>query len=202
MEAIARNQGVERRAEKTPRHLLYIPQIKETIPDALIIHIIRDGRDVAASMSRMRWGGAFRGTPHTDRWFADSIGNGSSKREGNMAGSSGLIISKYGMNDMAQHPEETLATLGNFVHADLDYHHIRQNAIGAVSKPNTSFKNEFYKGTFSPIGRRKNISDLNRRVWKDCWGHFSGSWAMRRKRRVRWTSQHGGSGLSTRSTVG
>lgn len=160
MEAIARNQGVERWAEKTPRHLLYIPQIKETIPDALIIHIIRDGRDVAASMSRMRWGGAFPwDAPHRPlvcglywQWLVQK-----GREYGRELGPDYLEV-RY--ERLVQHPEETLATLGNFVHADLDYDHIRQNAIGAVSKPNTSFRNEFYKGTFSPIGRRKNISDL------------------------------------------
>ena len=50
MESIARQQHVERWAEKTPDHLLYAAEIKKTIPDALFIHIIRDGRDVAASM--------------------------------------------------------------------------------------------------------------------------------------------------------
>jgi len=55
MEAIASKQGVERWAECTPLHLLYIPLIKKLMPDALIVHIIRDGRDVAASLHRMGW---------------------------------------------------------------------------------------------------------------------------------------------------
>src|SRR5436309_5436366 len=45
MGEIARHQGVQRWADCTPEHLLHIERIKETIPDALIIHIIRDGRD-------------------------------------------------------------------------------------------------------------------------------------------------------------
>ena len=55
MEAIASKQGVERWAECTPLHLLYIPLIKKLMPDALIVHIIRDGRDVAACLHRMGW---------------------------------------------------------------------------------------------------------------------------------------------------
>src|SRR6202158_4390570 len=42
MEAIARKQGVRRWAESTPLHLLYLPLIKRVIPDALVVHIIRD----------------------------------------------------------------------------------------------------------------------------------------------------------------
>ncbi len=55
MEEIAHSQGAERWAECTPEHLLYLKRIKETIPDALIIHIIRDGRDVALSLEKQKW---------------------------------------------------------------------------------------------------------------------------------------------------
>src|SRR6516162_2397833 len=55
MEEIARSQQVDRWAECTPDHLLYLPEIKKEIPDALIIHIIRDGRDVAVSAAKQGW---------------------------------------------------------------------------------------------------------------------------------------------------
>ena len=55
MEAIARKQGVDRWAESTPLHLLYLPLIKKLIPEALVVHIIRDGRDVTASLYRIGW---------------------------------------------------------------------------------------------------------------------------------------------------
>lgn len=42
--------------EKTPRHLLYLTEIRRWFPDARLIHIIRDGRDVALSYLRMPWG--------------------------------------------------------------------------------------------------------------------------------------------------
>jgi len=38
---IARKQGVDRWAESTPLHLLYLPLIKKLIPEALVVHIIR-----------------------------------------------------------------------------------------------------------------------------------------------------------------
>ena len=62
MDSIADQQGVERWAEKTPAHLLYIPQIKEIIPEAQIIHIIRDGRNVAASIRQSHVGKFLIGT--------------------------------------------------------------------------------------------------------------------------------------------
>src|SRR2546422_1153119 len=55
MEEIARNQNAQRWAGNTPEEILYLPLIKRTIPDALVIHVIRDGRDVALSLSRKRY---------------------------------------------------------------------------------------------------------------------------------------------------
>ena len=36
--------------EKTPSHVLFIPDIKQLLPDSKIIHIVRDPRDVVASL--------------------------------------------------------------------------------------------------------------------------------------------------------
>src|SRR5208283_4937912 len=55
MEEIAGKQGVRRWADCTPDHLLYMEQIKRQIPDALFVHIVRDGRDVALSYVQQRW---------------------------------------------------------------------------------------------------------------------------------------------------
>jgi len=44
MEEICRKQGVQRWAETTPEHLLYMRRIKQTIPNALIIHVIRTNK--------------------------------------------------------------------------------------------------------------------------------------------------------------
>ena len=43
--------------EKTPQHIEYLPLLRRLFPDATIIHIVRDGRAVAASLSRMPWWG-------------------------------------------------------------------------------------------------------------------------------------------------
>src|ERR1700677_5061199 len=53
MGEIARSQNVSRWVLYDPDNLLYIPRIKADIPEALFIHIIRDGRDVALSLNKM-----------------------------------------------------------------------------------------------------------------------------------------------------
>lgn len=45
----------QRFAEKTPRNCLIVPFLAETFPDARFVHIIRDGRDAAVSLSRKPW---------------------------------------------------------------------------------------------------------------------------------------------------
>jgi len=50
--------GCERIAERTPLHVLHLALIAEIYPDAKFVHIIRDGRDVARSISAQPWGPA------------------------------------------------------------------------------------------------------------------------------------------------
>lgn len=50
----AAGEGKLRWCEKTPYYVLHIPKLLEWWPDAQIIHVIRDGRDVALSMLARR----------------------------------------------------------------------------------------------------------------------------------------------------
>jgi LPS sulfotransferase NodH len=47
--------------EKTPSHALYIPEIKKLLPDSRFIHLIRDCRDVVASLMKASrsWGASW-----------------------------------------------------------------------------------------------------------------------------------------------
>lgn len=46
----ASGEGKQRWGDKTPYYVLHIPKLLEWWPDAQIIHLVRDGRDVAMSM--------------------------------------------------------------------------------------------------------------------------------------------------------
>jgi hypothetical protein len=151
MEEICRKQGVQRWAETTPEHLLYIKRIKETIPNALIIHVIRDGRDVALSwekLSQIRpfpWDRRRAGMAAGIYW--EWIVN-----KGRQAGSTlGGDYVEVRYEDLVNKPAEVLKKLEPFVDHDLDYDRITEVGIGSVSKPNTAFNGE----ERSPIGRWK-----------------------------------------------
>jgi hypothetical protein len=46
----ARGEGKARWGDKTPYYVMHIPKLLEWFPDAQIVHLIRDGRDVAMSL--------------------------------------------------------------------------------------------------------------------------------------------------------
>ena len=160
MGEIARSQNVARWADCTPEHLLFLPEIKKTIPNALVVHIIRDGRDVALSMDKQGW---IRPFPWEKKqslsvaalYWEWIVGKG---REFGKAIAPDYVEVHF--EDLIKEPREVLSTLAEFIGHDLNYERIQQVAIGSVSEPNTSFKKGTGEAGFNPIGRWKNsLSD-------------------------------------------
>jgi len=157
METIARKQGVERWAESTPLHLLYLPQIKKLFPNALVIHIIRDGRDVTASLHRIGWirplpwdrARAFLVPAIYWRWMVNK-----GRRHGKSLGADYMEVH---YEDVVQNPRETLARIGKFIEHDLDYDRIQQVALGSVNNPNSSFRGDGKETEAATIGRWKRM---------------------------------------------
>lgn len=54
--AFARAEGKARWGDKTPGYVRFLPLIRREFPEAIIIHMIRDGRDVAASFLEQPFG--------------------------------------------------------------------------------------------------------------------------------------------------
>lgn len=52
----ARRHGKSRYGDKTPIHVMKLPQLAGLFPEARFVHIIRDGRDVADSYLDVAWG--------------------------------------------------------------------------------------------------------------------------------------------------
>jgi hypothetical protein len=154
MEETAHRQGVERWAECTPDHILYLARIKETIPSALVIHMIRDGRDVALSMEKQ---GYPRQLPWDRRprrmaaglYWEWLVGKG--RADGRLLGTDYVEV-RY--EELVAAPQTVLDRLAPFVGQGLDYEQIRRVGIGSVNQPNTSFKGESEEG-FNPVERWK-----------------------------------------------
>jgi hypothetical protein len=56
LDPIAVEQGKPSWVEMTPPNIAKAPMLLEVFPDAKFIHVMRDGRDVAASVVRLPWG--------------------------------------------------------------------------------------------------------------------------------------------------
>jgi hypothetical protein len=156
MEQVARKQGVDRWIDSTPTNIPHLLRIKKDFPDALIIHIIRDPRDIALSLDKRGW---TRPLP----WDRDKALLAAGLywewivRRGRKLGSrlgADYLETRY--EDLVNRPAETLAQLAVFLQHDLDYERIRQNKIGSVGKPLTSFKEDLDRGQFTPVGRWKD----------------------------------------------
>ena len=150
MEETARQQHVERWADCTPDHLLYIPEIKRQIPNALVVHIIRDGRDVALSYVKQGWAYPFPWDRKEHLSVAGLYWEWIVRRGREHGRALGADYYELHYEDMVEKPHQTLRALGDFVGQELDYEKIQQVGIGSVSKPNTSFDTG---GNFNPVGR-------------------------------------------------
>jgi hypothetical protein len=154
MREVARKQGVARWADCTPEHLLYMEEIKEQIPDALFIHIIRDGRDVALSYVKQGWSHPLPWDRNDGLNVAGIYWEWLVRRGRKHAQHLGSDYIEIRFEELIAKPQETLSSLASFVDHDLDYERIQRAGIGSVSEPNTSFVAEG-EAVFNPIGRWK-----------------------------------------------
>ena len=56
LDAWTEAQGKSRWGEKTPQHVLHWGHVREALPNVPLLHIVRDGRDVAASLVAAHFG--------------------------------------------------------------------------------------------------------------------------------------------------
>jgi sulfotransferase family protein len=154
MQEIARKQGVGRWADCTPEHLLYMAEIKRQIPDALFIHIIRDGRDVALSYVKQGWSYPLPWDRQEGLGVAGLYWEWIVRKGRERGRHLGASYQEVRFEELITNPQETLSRIGGFIDHDLDYDRIQHARIGSVSQPNSSFAKES-DGPFNPVGRWK-----------------------------------------------
>jgi hypothetical protein len=156
MEGICASQQMPRWAENSPEGMLYLPAIKQCLPDALVLHVIRDGRDVATSLGRLRYVRPFPweklhsivGCGLYWEWIVQH-GRGFGR-------ALGADYMEVRFEELVARPHETLQQIGGFIDQKLDYDTIQRVGYGCVSQPNTSFRTPDPKARFNPVGRWKN----------------------------------------------
>jgi hypothetical protein len=154
MDELARQQKAWRWAGNAPEEILHLRQIKETIPEALIIHVIRDGRDVSLSLSEKRYIRPFpwknRETPEGAALYWEWI-----VQKGRAAGAMlGQDYTEVRFEELVRNPRAVLGRLSGFLDHELDYGRIQRTAIGTLARPNTSFSSQ-RRPRFNPVARWK-----------------------------------------------
>lgn len=156
MGEIARKQGVDRWAMYDPDNLLYIPTIKADIPDALFIHIIRDGRDIALSLMKMEgftpfpWSRQARGLLETAVYWEWMVQKG--RRSGREIPADYLELH---YEELVGDPHSSLAKLSQFLDHDLNYERIHNTGLGRLRESNSSFRDEPKAAPEKPVNRWK-----------------------------------------------
>src|SRR5216684_9255536 len=154
MDSMARSQQVQRWAVYDPDNVLHVERVKHDIPNALFVHIIRDGRDIALSLKKMGgfkplpWDRELRGLVATALYWEWMVQKG--RTYGRQIPSDYLEIH---YEDLVSDPHRTLKTLGQFLDHDLDYDRILAAGLGRLRESNSSFREE--QGGPNPLNRWK-----------------------------------------------
>lgn len=160
MDEMIKWQGAVRWADSTPEHGLHIPEIRRQFPGAKFIHMIRDGRDVAASLAKLGFIRPFT-RHHDEPWRASAaywdwiVGR---IREYGRAGDGDYLEVRF--PDLLGDRPSTTARIGEFIGHDLDLDRIDRVSIGSVGTPNTSFPGE--EAANSALNRQSKLDSATR----------------------------------------
>jgi len=132
----AHKRGKVRWGVKTPEYVTEIDQIWRLFPHCKIIHLIRDGRDVALSYGRISWGSS-----HTPRVAADwrwkvMLGH----KMGEMIRVPYLSYLEVHYEDLVRSPEATLSKVCAFVGERYEAQMLHYHQDGAREMPSESLQ--------------------------------------------------------------
>jgi hypothetical protein len=147
MDRIAVESGACGWVEKTPSHIARIREIERYVPHAKIIHLLRDGREVIASMHQathyypQSWGGTRTIDECIERWLRDvKMSIGYAKRPNHLV----LLF-----DELVSSPQSSLQRICEFL--TIPYHSLMlaqySRMTGQVTTPEETWKG----GTDRPI---------------------------------------------------
>ncbi len=141
----AASEGKQRWCEKSPRNILNITLLAEAFPQAKFIHVIRDGRDCAASFHR-RWN--YQPERSVQRW-KKIIRQG--RQQGVQIGKDRYLEVFY--EDITQKPEENIKKITDFLGIPFEKNIIVPSRVRKMTGSNAtkiSVNKRNYESYFSP----------------------------------------------------
>lgn len=151
--------------DKTPSHALFVPEIDELLPRSRFIHIVRDGRDVVASLlaASRSWGRRWAPTgprSATQMWLAH-VRAGRAARE--LVGSERYHEIRY--EDLFSRPEESLTGVVDYLGLEWSEEDLTSAlAAGSSSAPSRPlpFGGEFARRERPAVGDPRDFIRLAR----------------------------------------
>lgn len=128
----AEREGKQRWGDKTPSFVTELDILWQLFPNCKIVHIIRDGRDVACSLRKLSWGS--RNLPRLARNWAWQVTMG--RKMGRIIGPDHYLEIYY--EALVANPEGTLKEVCRFLGEEfdnslLDYHRKGNKAMPSAS---------------------------------------------------------------------
>ena len=165
MDMIAQKQGVKRWIDSTPTNIPHMLRIAKEFPDARIVHIIRDGRDVALSLDKREWSRPLPWDKEKSLLAAGIYWEWIVRKGRKYGAKLGSNYMEVRYEELVSDPGRTLARVGQFIQHDLNYARILRASVGSVKDPLTSFKEDLNHGPFSPVGRWRNKFSPEQLAW-------------------------------------
>ena len=155
LESYAEKHNKQRPAEKSPRHLMYVPTIFSYYPAAKVICILRDGRDMVRSLEKASWA-----RPTSPRRFGLFCADWNdcvraALKWSRKYSSERFIIVKY--EEILSKPEKYLKKLCDFIGEDFESSQLDADVqTGSVPEWEKEWKNK----------ARKSLDPTRIQAWK------------------------------------
>lgn len=159
MDRLAASQNKARWVEKTPWHILYLDEIRRDFPDARLVHIVRDPRDVLLSVAGAGWSSMSKAAlARMSMSWAYHVQQVESLPD--------EVIMTLRYEDLILEPGATLESLNQFLGTSMSLGSILETADGVMSGSNSSVKGQ--RGAIvglsgKPVGRWRS-SDMSERL--------------------------------------
>jgi hypothetical protein len=174
LDALALGAGADVWVEKTPRHVLHAARIRELVPRSIFIHVVRDGRDVVASIvdRARRFPGRF---PRQDRpGYGIRQWNRSLAATEEAMGREGHVVLSY--HALASSPESTLKALCDGVGVEYEEGMLDPMSVASTFVTEDEHWKEQVNGPVSPAPSKfTDTFDEATREWIEGqldWGFF------------------------------
>jgi len=155
MDEVAGNQNVDRWIDSTPTNVPHMLRIQHDFPDAVFLHIIRDGRDVALSLDKRSWSRPLPWDRNRSLAAAGLYWEWIVRKARKLGEALGPNYLEVRYEELVADPVRALVRVADVLGRELDYVRIQQASIGSVGKPLTAFKEDLLEGRFAPVGRWK-----------------------------------------------